>query len=442
MYLCANPIVVGGDMNFSEEGLKEIYKKFILPLWNSYYFYTTYAGIDQFTPAAEMWLRSIVKWGANAIDEQFANPLDRWMLIKTKHLVNTVDGALTQYNLQDASLALIHFMDDLTNRYIRRSRRRFWESGVWADMGQDKHDAYNVLYCVLTEVCLIAAPFTPFITEYIYKQLAGKESVHLEEIVSYGTYENMPEWDLAMMRDMDLTQRIVNLGLSLRWQKKLRVKQPLAAAMISTSVGDLYADMIREELNVKEIRIDESLATKVRAVCKPNARLLGKKFGKEMQWVITAAKSWDFTLQDNGHALVAKQYDLAPEEFEIEYEKGDVPFDVAIDGSLIVALDDTLTDELRLEWDARDLIRFIQEARKTADYKMDDRIQLAVTLPQDIEQLKDMPYRSDIQQLMKAHGDLITGETLATLVDAIAAPDQQDTVELEMVGKIHFAIKR
>lgn len=107
--------------------------------------------------------------------------------------------------------------------------------------------------------------------------------------------------------------------------------------------------MVIEELNVKKLRIDESLATKVKAVCKPNARLLGKKFGKEMQVVINEAKAGNFVIQDNGHVTVASQYDLLPEEFVIEYEKGDVPFDVAIDGSLIVALDDTLTDELRLE---------------------------------------------------------------------------------------------
>ena len=450
MYMTSSPIVVWWDMNFSEDWLKETYKKFILPLWNSYYFYSTYAGIDKFVPKDNMSLRDILHGDTKSVSDEFKNPLDRWMLIKIKHLVNTVDYSLSVYDMQTASIALIDFMDDLTNRYIRRSRRRFREAGEWDMMGEDKRSAYTVLYCVLTEVCLISAPFTPFITEYIFKQLTGKESVHLEEIVSYRiTPEVEAEWwwnmlqeDLNMIRDMWLTQTIVSLWLSLRWQKKLRVKQPLQAAMISVSIWDIYADMIREELNIKELRVDETLAWKVRAVCKLNARLLGKRYGKEMQWVINEAKSGNFVLQNDGHVLVAEKYDLSPEEFEIEYEKWDVPFDVAIDGSLIVALDDTLTDELRLEWDARDLIRFIQEARKTADYKMDDRIQLVVSLPKDVEQAKDMPFKSDIATLMKEYGELITWETLATLVDTLDTPDQQQNVELEMVGHVWFGIKK
>lgn len=118
-------------MNFSDDGLKETYKKFILPLWNSYYFYTTYAAIDQFTPQANMSLRDMLRdGGINAL----ANPLDRWMLMKTMDLVNTVNKSLEDYDMQSGANSLIRFMDDLTNRYIRRSRRRFWESGVGSAM--------------------------------------------------------------------------------------------------------------------------------------------------------------------------------------------------------------------------------------------------------------------------------------------------------------------
>ncbi len=435
LYLCSGPIVVGGDMNFSDDGLKETYKKFILPLWNSYYFYTTYAAIDQFAPSENMSLRDMLRNGGV---DAFANPLDRWMIMKTMELVNTVNKSLEEYDMQSGANSLIRFMDDLTNRYIRRSRRRFWESGVGAAMWQDKKDAYTVLYCVLAEVCLVAAPFTPFITEYIYKTLTWKESVHLEYIEAY----DMSGVDSNLIHDMWLTQTIVSLGLSLRWQKKLRVKQPLPAVLISDEIPQLYQDMIVEELNVKALIVDQTLASKVTAVCKPNAKLLGKKLGKEMQGVINEAKSGNFVLQTNGSALVAGQYELLPEEFVIEYEKGDVPFDVAIDGSLIVALDDTLTDELRLEGDARDLIRYIQEARKTADYNMDDRISLAITLPHDGGAVANMSYQSDIDAFVQQFGELIAGETLATLVPTIDTPDQSETVELEMVGRVEFAIKR
>ena len=132
--------------------------------------------------------------------------------MKTMELVNTVDASMQSYDMQTPSISLVDFMDDLTNRYIRRSRRRFRENGVGDEMGSDKRDAYTVLYCVLTEVSLVAAPFTPFITEYIYKQLTGKESVHLEEIKTY----DVSTVDHALIKDMKLTQTIVSLGLSLR----------------------------------------------------------------------------------------------------------------------------------------------------------------------------------------------------------------------------------
>jgi isoleucyl-tRNA synthetase len=171
-----------------------------LPLRNSYYFYSTYAGIDKFTPGSTVSLRDIDL-------ASLSHPLDRWMVMKTMELVNTVDSSMQAYDMQTASISLIEFMDDLTNRYIRRSRRRFWENGAGDDMGSDKRQAYTVLYCVLTEVCLVAAPFTPFIAEYIYKQLTGKESVHLEEIE---TYDNSV-LDHTLINDMKLTQTIVSL---------------------------------------------------------------------------------------------------------------------------------------------------------------------------------------------------------------------------------------
>jgi len=247
--------------------------------------------------------------------------------------------------------------------------------------------------------------------------------------------------DHVLLEDMHRTQKIVSLGLSLRGQKKIRVKQPLPAVILSQELAPLYQEMLCEELNVKACTVDMTLASKVRAVCKPNARLLGKKFGKEMQMVITEAKSGAFVMQDDGSVLVAGQYTLTGDEFVIEYEKGDVPFDVAIDGGLIVALDDTLTDALRLEGDARDLIRAIQEARKTADYRMDDRIALCVTAAHN-GAVAGQAFASDVATLISQYGEMIAGETLATLVAMIDGADVTEEVELEMVGKVTLSVKR
>lgn len=449
MNFVTSPIVVWWDANISEESIRETYKKAILPLWNSYYFFTTYAGIDKFVPDENMSLYNIVSSGK--LDD-FENPLDKWMLVKTMNLVNTVDEQLHLYNMQTSSSVLVAFMDDLTNWYIRRSRRRFWEAGEGESMWKDKRDAYAVLYTVLTELCLIAAPFMPFISEYIYKKLTGKESVHLEKIRTYDP-TLIATFD-AQIDAMEITKKIVSLGLSLRWQKKIRVKQPLQKVILSRGVvfsdatisNVIYEEMIKDELNVKDILIDTTMEQKVKAVCKPNARLLGKKFGKDMQTVIENAKAWSFAVQLDHTVIVSdwswQNWTLSPEEYVIEYEKGDVPFDVAIEWALVIALDDTLTDELRLEWDARDLIRFIQEARKEADYNMDARIQLTVWLPKDIEQIGDMPFQSDIETLLGSFSEMISSETLATLVEAIESPDVEKTVELDMIWNIRFAIKK
>ncbi len=449
MNFATSPIVVWWDTNISEESIREIYKKTILPLWNSYYFFTTYSQIDWFTADPSVSLQKLIQ------DERlqdFKNPLDTWMLLKTMKLVNTINEQLGLYNLQTSSTALIGFMEDLTNRYIRRSRRRFWESGAWENMGQDKVDAYTVLYTVLTELCLIAAPFMPFITEYIYKKLTWKESVHLEEIVTYDS-SMISKYDLQIDA-MELTKKIVSLGLSLRWQKKIRVKQPLQKVILSRGVvfsdhdisNTVYHDMIKDELNVKEIVIDSTMEQKVQAICKPNARLLWKKFGKDMQEIISQAKSGAFTLESDGSTIVSgvswQKWTLQSEEFTIEYEKWDVPFDVAIDGALVIALDDTISEILRLEWDARDLIRYIQEARKEADYNMDARIQLAIKLPQDVEQAKDMPFASDIAELLKQFGEMIASETLSTIVKDINNPDIEKDVSLDMIWSVGYAIKK
>lgn len=169
-----------------------------------------------------------------------------------------------------------------------------------------------------------------------------------------------------------------------------------------------------------------------------------------MQRIIVSAKNGEFVIQENGHAIIAGEFDLAPEEFTIEYEKGTVAFDVAIDGSLIVALDDTLTDALRLEGDARDLIRYIQEARKTVNYNLDDRIHLAIAFPgaifpEESTAAKDAVFPSDIHALLGQFGELIAGETLATIQEAEAMchdPDFKQMVELDTVGPVAFCIKR
>jgi isoleucyl-tRNA synthetase/broad specificity phosphatase PhoE len=169
MYMANSPIVVGGDMNFMEEGRKEVLRKISLPLWNSYSFFCTYASIDEFEPNTHSL--------SDMLNYPLDNKLDQWLIARLTQLVSQVHDGFVAYDMVAASTPIYEFMDDLTNWYIRRSRRRFWKS----ESDSDKTQAYNTLYVTLVELCKVLAPFMPFLSEHIYRDLTGRESVHLDE---------------------------------------------------------------------------------------------------------------------------------------------------------------------------------------------------------------------------------------------------------------------
>lgn len=169
MLYANSPVLSGGDQPFSEELVREVIKKVHLPLWNSFSFFLTYASIDKFTPR---------KFSINDLTQtRFENDLDTWIIGKMKQLITDVNDQMELYNMQKATTPIYQFMNDLTNWYIRRSRRRFWKG----EMDNEKIQGYETLFVILVELCKILAPFMPFLTEYIFKALTGKESVHLED---------------------------------------------------------------------------------------------------------------------------------------------------------------------------------------------------------------------------------------------------------------------
>lgn len=214
-------------MDFKEEGIVEVIKKVILPLWNTYSFFTTYANIDGFQPKnaapfsskGQGELRSKRECpGVERIQDR-GNPLDTWIISETHTLIADIESGMEKYEMTEATRPIVKFMDNLTNWYIRRSRKRFWKS----ENDGDKLEAYETLYEVLVTVSQVIAPFMPFITEEIYKNLTGQESVHLTDF---------PKADSSLIdeklnADMDLCQKVINLGLSLRTAQKIRVRQPL-----------------------------------------------------------------------------------------------------------------------------------------------------------------------------------------------------------------------
>lgn len=404
-YLMNSPVVKADALRFSEKGVSDVVKNFILPIWNAYSFFVTYANIDNWKPTK---------------DVKSTNKLDQWILAELNKLIVQETEFMEGYDLQKASNEVYAFVDSLTNWYIRRSRRRFWKS---EDDG-DKKMAYATLYKVLTTLCQIIAPFTPFVSEEIYRNLTGEDSVHLSDYPK----ASKAKVDEKLIEEMFLAKTIVSLGLASRAKLKIKVRQPLAKVQIAlaqqydASLLKDEMDIIREELNVKEVEVIDNLSDLATVIAKPNAKLLGPKYGKEVQNIIMAAKSGKFEKLDNGGVKVLG-YELTAEEMEIAY-LGKEGADIETASGILVALDTRITPELEMEGKARDLVRQIQELRKAADYRVDDRITVALT--------------GANSELIAKFGDYIKAETLATKI----VDDMEDGDQFAELDGITIKVKR
>lgn len=404
-FLMNSPVVQADDMRFSERGVEQVLRNMMLPVWNVYSFFTTYANIDGWTPEKAV--------------KNSPNKLDSWIIAELNELIAKQVEYFAIYDLQKASNSIYKFVDDLTNWYIRRSRRRFWKS----EDDADKNHAYSTLYQVLTTLCKVLAPFTPFMPEEIYRNLTGEESVHLSRYPK----PDQKVYDETLIHEIHLAKTIVNLGLAARGKEKIKVRQPLRKVDIVLADPADHAllsdqlETIKEELNVKEINFVDDPGEFAVRIARPNAKLLGPKYGGAVQQIILAAKNGQFEqtgkniVVEVGEGETLQRYELTPEEISIDYEpKGD--FDVESAEGILIALDTVVTPELELEGRARDLVRQIQELRKTAGYKVDDRIQIALV---DAD-----------RELLEKFGQYLQTETLATdLLPDISSADK--TAEFE-----------
>ncbi len=340
---------------------------------------------------------------------KLSNPLDVWVYSRLERLKASVAGGFESYDLQIPTRAIAEFMDDLTNWYVRRSRRRFWKS----ENDSDKFEAYETLYHVLITLTKIIAPITPMIAEAVYRWLTSKESVHLERY---------PHIHRALMfdhleSDMKRARDIITLWLALRSEKKIRVRQPLKSITLGESIDPFFEEIIKEELNVKTIQI-ENMSNVAIKICKPNARLIGPRFMWAVQAIITQAKSGNFIELPNGRIQVG-EYLLEEGEFEIAYEPIEwVSLDVMSGSGLVIAMDTTLTNELILEWFARDLVRLIQDMRKEAGYIVSDRIRLMISW-------------ENSEEILSLFTPYITTETLSSIEVSIEEWDMTKTVDIE-----------
>ena len=393
-FFMQSPILRGSDLQIDREGkaIGEIVRLVLNPIWNAYYFFCLYANSDGIEASAR-------------VDQH--GVLDRYALAKTRALVEDVERAMDGYDIAAACQSVSSFLDALNNWYIRRSRERFWSS----EANQDKQDAYDTLYCVLTTLSKVAAPLLPLLSEEVFKGLTGERSVHL---VDWPDAEQLPG-DAALVADMDRVRDVCSAALGLRRQHDLRVRQPLARAQIVGEGSErlrAFEALIRDEINVKEVELSEDLASYATFQLKVDARRVGPRLGPAMKDVLKAAKQGDWQARDDGSVEVNGQI-LESDDYSILLQAKDGLVCQALPkNDALVILETELDDALIAEGLARDVVRAVQQARKDAELHISDRIRLELVLPD--------AYASAVE----AHRDWLSEQTLAdnvTFVEAIDA---------------------
>jgi len=419
-YMIDSPVVRAEPFRFQEKNIALIYRKVVSPFWNAYSFLVTYANIDGYRPQGDL--------------TGSPHQLDRWVISQFQSLVKDVAGHMRGSYLYNVIPELEGFIDLMTNWYVRRSRRRFWR----ATNDEDKRHAYNTLYYIVSEFSKVMAPFLPFISEAIYQNLVGSlegdeaESVHLCDYPQ--SIESLIDTDIE--REMNWVRQVVAMGRSLRAKNDLKVRQPLAnlslvaPSEIKRAIKDLK-EIVQDELNVKAIEFLEDETELVHYSARPNLKQLGPRLGKAMREVVPAIRGMNHrdiqTLLDQGATLLAgHQLDVDDFLIDREEKQGMV---VAAEGKLTIALDTRLTDELRNEGDARELINRIQFLRKEADFNVEERIR--VRLDGDW-----------VPACLEAHGAYVAGETLAEEINQ-AAFEPEISRDWEVNGKpVHIALAR
>jgi isoleucyl-tRNA synthetase len=387
-FLMASPILRGGNLIVTEQGIREGVRQALLPLWNSYYFFALYANAEDYTAT-----RSLAS----------SHVLDRYILAKTRTAVEQIETQLDGYDLAAACQALRDYLELLTNWYIRRSRARFWEGD---------RAALNTLWTVLETVTRAAAPLLPMTAETIWRGLTGGASVHLEDWPSVADWPSDP----ALAETMDLTRAVCSAALSLRKARQLRVRLPLASLTVAHPAAPAlteFADLIKDEVNVKELALSAEPASLGAVQLTVNPRALGPRLGKQVQEVIRAVKAGDWTVSGpGGDSVTAGGVALQPGEYQLTLTAANPDSTAALPGSDgLIALDTAVTPELAAEGIARDVIRVIQQARRDASLDVSDRIALVVGA--------DDPVASAV----RAHADFIAAETLATALTIVAAAE-------------------
>jgi isoleucyl-tRNA synthetase len=383
------------DMKFSEDLVKDVLKSLIIPLWNAYSFFVTYANIDGYEP-------STTPYG------QLTNPLDRWIVSSAEGMVKDVTAYFDAYDIQKACGTIVTFVDDLNNWYIRRSRRRFWRS----ENDQDKKAAYDTLYSVLMTFIKVAAPVVPFITEEIYQNLKTEEMPQSVHLCDYPVYDEAKR-DYGLEKQMALTMKAIAMGRALRSSNNLKIRQPLQKLFLVDRDADDRAilgemkEIVAEELNVKEVHIQADETGLVEYSAKANFKVLGSQLGKDMKEVaalIQQLPGAEIAGILDGHAVELRYGNgtirISENDIVIQRSEAD-NVKVVNDGALTVGFDTEVTEALLYEGIARDIVRSIQNLRKESGFDVSDRIRLTISGDEVV------------RKVFESFGEYIKGETLA-----------------------------
>lgn len=387
-FLMSSPILRGGNLVVTEQGIRDSVRQVLIPLWNSWSFFSLYAN------AAKGGEGYDATWRTDS-----AHPMDRYILAKLRDYVATMTDQLDNYEVAAACDSTRGFLDVLTNWYIRRSRERFWD---------EDSDAFDTLYTVLEVVCRATAPLLPLTTEEVWRGLTGERSVHLTD---WPSADDLPA-DESLVASMDTVRDVCSAGSALRKAANLRNRLPLARLTVVTD-ADLtgFGSLVADELNLKAVDVlaadaPEAAAYGVSQRLTVNARAAGPRLGKDVQLAIKGSKSGDWSVADDG-TVTAGGLALVEGEYALETVAGSSSDDTAIGmlpGGGFVVLDTAVTAELEAEGTARDLVRAVQQARKDAGLQVSDRIALTLSGPEAT------------LAAARTHEGLIAEETLATSV--------------------------
>lgn len=378
-YLVGSPVVRGEPLLFNEQGVKEIVRSVLLPLYHSWSFFVQYANIDDFNPKRDL---------SRAPQLAQRPEIDRWIISKMQSLIASINIEMRGYYLYKTIPPMLDFIEDLTNWYIRRTRRRFWKSATNHEERADKLAAYATLYEVLTTFAKILAPMLPFISESMYQNLvvssgmahANEESVHLCDF----PFADEAKIDLPLEHHTEMVRKVVVMGRALREKYRLKTRQPLQAITVVTHDPHIklalrrHDDLITQELNVRTLVILEEDDTLCRVLCKPNFKTLGPRVGKDMAVVakeIGAFSRAQIRALEHKEELLVAGHAVTINDVVIVREALD---DVVVltEGELTVALDTELDDDLKDEGLMREALSQLQRLRKVKELQVTDRINL------------------------------------------------------------------